>query len=272
MIEVSGNREDMVMTERSEEFVQQTEPFRRELLAHCYRMVGSVDEAEDLVQETYLRAWRSYGTFEGHSSLWAAGPALRRVRSLRVGRGSAPRVLVQHADDGEDPAVVVLGRRHPDVHDRDVGPVLGDGRAQRVGVRDRCRDLVAAHRQHLGEQLAQRGCVLGDHYAHGCSLAHTPLAGPAVKAELRELLSAELANVLGHPDPSMLADDKPFDALGFDWLTVIEVRNRLSQLSGLTLSATLLFNRPTVAQLAEHLHHELTRAGRADAQRPDAAG
>jgi RNA polymerase sigma-70 factor, ECF subfamily len=66
---VSGKREDMVMAERSEEFVQQTEPLRRELLAHCYRMVGSVDEAEDLVQETYLRAWRSYGTFEGRSSL-----------------------------------------------------------------------------------------------------------------------------------------------------------------------------------------------------------
>lgn len=57
------------MSERSEEFARRTEPLRRELLAHCYRMVGSVDEAADLVQETYLRAWRSYGDFEGRSSL-----------------------------------------------------------------------------------------------------------------------------------------------------------------------------------------------------------
>jgi RNA polymerase sigma-70 factor (ECF subfamily) len=53
----------------SAEFATVTEPSRRELLAHCYRMLGSVDEAEDLVQETCLRAWRSHGGFEGRSSV-----------------------------------------------------------------------------------------------------------------------------------------------------------------------------------------------------------
>jgi RNA polymerase sigma-70 factor, ECF subfamily len=51
------------------DFVEATEPFRRELFALCYRMVGSIQDAEDLVQETYLRAWRSYGGFEGRSSV-----------------------------------------------------------------------------------------------------------------------------------------------------------------------------------------------------------
>ncbi|MEW9529485.1 RNA polymerase subunit sigma-70 [Microbispora sp. NPDC049125] len=50
-------------------FTVETERFRRELLAHCYRMVGSAHDAEDLVQESYLRAWRSYAGFEGRASI-----------------------------------------------------------------------------------------------------------------------------------------------------------------------------------------------------------
>ena len=53
------------------EFTRAAGRFRRELLAHCYRMLGSVDDAEDAVQETYLRAWRSYSGFEGRSSVRA---------------------------------------------------------------------------------------------------------------------------------------------------------------------------------------------------------
>jgi RNA polymerase sigma-70 factor (ECF subfamily) len=52
-----------------DDFPALTERYQRELLAHCYRMSGSVHEAEDLVQETLIRAWKSQATFQGRSSV-----------------------------------------------------------------------------------------------------------------------------------------------------------------------------------------------------------
>jgi RNA polymerase sigma-70 factor (ECF subfamily) len=53
----------------SDDFAALTDPYRRELLAHCYRMLGSVHDAEDQVQETLISAWRAYGGFEGRASV-----------------------------------------------------------------------------------------------------------------------------------------------------------------------------------------------------------
>ena len=57
------------MSTQSEQFARLTDAFRPELLAYCYRMLGSVHDAEDQVQETLMRAWRSYDDFEGRASL-----------------------------------------------------------------------------------------------------------------------------------------------------------------------------------------------------------
>jgi RNA polymerase sigma factor (sigma-70 family) len=50
-------------------FEEAAGPLRRELLAHCYRMLGSWDEAEDAVQETYLRGWRAWDGFDQRASV-----------------------------------------------------------------------------------------------------------------------------------------------------------------------------------------------------------
>jgi RNA polymerase sigma-70 factor (ECF subfamily) len=57
------------MTANHAEFLKQVEPFRAELKAHCYRMSGSASDAEDLVQDSLIKAWKNLGQFEGRSSL-----------------------------------------------------------------------------------------------------------------------------------------------------------------------------------------------------------
>src|SRR5208283_1610931 len=48
----------------SDQFTARAEPHRRELLVHCYQMLGSVSEAQDLVQDTMLRAWSAYDRYD----------------------------------------------------------------------------------------------------------------------------------------------------------------------------------------------------------------
>jgi RNA polymerase sigma-70 factor, ECF subfamily len=57
-------RKGVVVSTKADGFDRLLEPFRTELLAYCYRMVGTVHEAEDLVQETYLRAWRARAQYD----------------------------------------------------------------------------------------------------------------------------------------------------------------------------------------------------------------
>jgi DNA-directed RNA polymerase specialized sigma24 family protein len=54
-----------------EAFRELTDPYRAELLAHCYQILGSVADAEDMLQETLLAAWRRLTSFEGRSSVRA---------------------------------------------------------------------------------------------------------------------------------------------------------------------------------------------------------
>ena len=66
-----------------------TDPYRRELQLHCYRILGSVQDAEDMLQETLLAAWRGLEQFEGQASVraWLYRIATNRcLDALRASR------------------------------------------------------------------------------------------------------------------------------------------------------------------------------------------
>lgn len=107
-------------------FAELVAPHRRELHVHCYRILGSVQDAEDAVQESLLAAWRSLATFEQRASLRTWLYSIATNRSLNMLRAASRRVvgepqfpfeLPQPADTGE----VVWLEPYPDVLLEDEG-------------------------------------------------------------------------------------------------------------------------------------------------------
>ncbi len=74
-----------------EAFRELTEPNRRELLAHCYRMLGSFQDAEDTLQDTMLAAWQGLGGFEGRASLRTWLYRIATTRCLNALRSASRR-------------------------------------------------------------------------------------------------------------------------------------------------------------------------------------
>src|SRR2546430_17133701 len=98
----SGKRRFALVTEATLErardgadraFGELTDPYRSELQLHCYRILGSVQDAEDVLQETLLAAWRGLGQYEGRASLrtWLYRIATNRCLNALRASGRRPR-------------------------------------------------------------------------------------------------------------------------------------------------------------------------------------
>jgi RNA polymerase sigma-70 factor (TIGR02960 family) len=188
---------DAVVTDRTltraragdeEAFRQLTEPHRRELQLHCYRIVGSVQDAEDLLQETLLAAWRGLDRFEGRASLraWLYRIATNRCLNALRDAGRRPRNVPPPPEASPMPpeptrqAEPIWLEPYPDVlvegvADRTPGPEA------RYEVREAIGLAFVAGLQHLPPR--QRGAVV-----------------------LRDVLgfkSAEVADMLGSSEASV---------------------------------------------------------------------
>ena len=197
------------MTSPDQEFARQAEPLRPAILAHCYRMLGSAADAEDAVQETYVRAWRAYGRFEGRSSfrVWlhqiATNACLRAVEQR--GRRALPSGLGAPGDTWRDPPLPAA----PQV--RWIQPLPVDP-ADIVGLRQHVRLAFVAALQHLPAR--QRAVLILRDVAGlraeevATALGTTTVAVNSALRRARAHLArvAPAADELGEPDdPARLA-------------------------------------------------------------------
>jgi RNA polymerase sigma-70 factor, ECF subfamily len=160
LAENSDDREIPAAGGNGRDFSAHAEPYRRELLAHCYRMTGSVHDAEDLVQETFLRAWKAYGRFEGKSSIrtWLHRIATNTCLSALEGRQRRP-LPTGLGSSSSDPSAELVERREiswleplPDLTDDPADPSVI------VGSRESVRLAFVAALQHLSPR--QRAVLL----------------------------------------------------------------------------------------------------------------
>ena len=102
----TGPGQDLLVAARGGDeaaFGRLIEPYRSELHAHCYRMLGSVQDAEDALQDALLRAWRALGRFEGRSSLRSWLHTIATNTSLSLIERRPRRVLPLDHGPATDP-------------------------------------------------------------------------------------------------------------------------------------------------------------------------
>ena len=171
------------MTSDDEEFARLTDAFRPELLAYCYRMLGSVHDAEDQVQETLVRAWRSYDDFEGRASLRTWLYRIATNACLRALENRDRRPLPSGLSSPEESVNINAAGQRSDIAwlqpfpDALITSTTGDPAAT-VASRTSMRLALVAALQYLPPRqraiLLLRDVLGWRAAAHGCRRCHPP--------------------------------------------------------------------------------------------------
>jgi short-subunit dehydrogenase/acyl carrier protein len=199
--------------------------------------------AEDRSAQGFNATSVAWGPWDGGGMTDPAGAAQLRRRGLRVmDPDLAVRALGQILDGGERLVTVAdvdWDRFAPAFTVRRPSPLI-------AALPEAARALAAAAADppaESGTEPRLRRQLVG-------------LPPTEQRQVIVDLVRAEAATVLGHASAAAVAEDRAFKDLGFDSLTAVELRNRLSAATGLPLPATLIFDHPTPAAIGEYLWTE----------------
>ncbi|MFJ1902192.1 SDR family NAD(P)-dependent oxidoreductase [Streptomyces sp. NPDC088115] len=235
------------------------------LFSSAAGFLGSAGQATYAAANAYLDAFASWRRAQGLPALslawgpWAgegmagdlSGADAARLRRSGLVPLSHPEALAlfDAARTREEPVLMPL--RIDPAAARDAGSALPEVLRTLTGPAAR-RPAARPARPAAGTTDAERPAGFADR------VAALPRAERA--AFLLDLVRTEVAAVLGHGGPAEIVPNRSFNEAGFDSLTAVELRNRLTEATGLRLTATLVFDHPTPLALAEHLDGELPGA------------
>ncbi|HET9172179.1 MAG TPA: SDR family NAD(P)-dependent oxidoreductase [Actinospica sp.] len=231
-------------------------------------LLGSPGQGNYAAANTFLDALAVHRALRGHRSTsiawgWWAPPSGRtsglghadRARLTRAGAvpmtASTALALYDAALAADRPLVLAARMRASRLREQADSGMLQPLWRGLIKPTARRRELVAATEDGgpAGPNLVER-------------LAALP--APERLTAVLDLVRTHTATVLGHQDPASIHADRAFKDLGFDSLTAVEFRNRLSAATGMRLTATLVFDYPTPGTLARHLDAELAPAAAAE--------
>ncbi len=177
-------------------------------------------------------AWGLWATEQGMGGRLGTAELARLVRTgmvpLRIDEGLELLDVARTS-----PRALLLGAR---LDLRAIGAAIGEGEVPGL-----LRGLIAGRRRKRAAATGSLAARLGD--APASERARIAL----------ELVRVQAAAVLGHSTPETIGAERAFRELGFDSLAAVELRNRLEAASGVRLAATVVFDHPSSAALAEHL-------------------